>query len=224
MKSFARPAFLRDSLGYVRYYDFIRPKVKHRYSLPFPLWDFRLSCLSSWLWFSCSLFEPSYRSCPLNAVCRIASKQVFRYTLSLGVALPLDFGTVKVIFDTSIRVHLRSTPITTPYNSSSYKRWQCFDLVAQYHTVKCSTTRRFGNNSWKSYPIVQFFIFLLSVRPPSLPVFFGRQLVSCRLIKSIISNKVMLPFQRTYLSLYPVVTQDTQLGITGVWQKSGFSA
>ena len=51
---------------------------------------------------------------------------------SRWVADPIDFDTVKVIFDTSIRVCLRSTPITAPYSYSTYKRWRCFDLDAQY--------------------------------------------------------------------------------------------
>jgi hypothetical protein len=46
------------------------------------------------------------------------------------------------------------------------------------------------------------FIRLPFVRPLPLPVSFGRQLVSNRLIKPIISDKVLSPFQRTlkYLS------------------------
>ena len=64
---------------------------------------------------------------------------------------PLDFTTVKVIFDTSMTVYLRSTPLSSPYVSSSYlpdgrqatDRIR-FDLVAQYHRMNDSTTRRFG--------------------------------------------------------------------------------
>ena len=132
MKSFARLAFLRDSLGYYRYYDFIRHSVGasllSAFSIRIP------SIFASHLLpcFSCSSSKPRFRSCPLNAVCRVASNQVIRYTLSRWVADPIDFDTVKVIFDTSIRVCLRSTPITTPYNYSTYKRWHCFNLDAQY--------------------------------------------------------------------------------------------
>jgi hypothetical protein len=40
------------------------------------------------------------------------------------------------------------------------------------------------------------------------------KLVSESFIKPIISNKVMLPFQRTFISSYPEATQDTQLVLT----------
>lgn len=124
MKSFANTDFHQNSLGYSRYYDFIRPKHLALLLSTFSALGFLVFLLKHPnAWFSCSLLEPSYRSCPLNAVCRIASKQVSATLLSLGVALPLDFDTVNVIFDTSIRVYLHSTPITTPYNYSSYKRW-----------------------------------------------------------------------------------------------------
>ena len=120
MKSFARLAFLRDSLGYYRYYDFIRHSVGasllSAFSIRIPsiFASLLLPC------FSCSSSKPRFRSCPLNAVCRVASKSGGRYTLSLGVARPLDFDTVKVIFDMSIRVHLRSTPVSIPYNHYCY--------------------------------------------------------------------------------------------------------
>ena len=120
MKSFARHAFLRNSLGYFRYYDFIRlsagASLLSAFSIRIPsIFAYHLlPC------FSCSLSKPRYRSCPLNAVRRVANKQESRYTLSLGVARPLDFDTVKVIFDMSIRVHLRSTPVSIPYNHYCY--------------------------------------------------------------------------------------------------------
>jgi hypothetical protein len=40
------------------------------------------------------------------------------------------------------------------------------------------------------------------------------KLVSESFIKPIISNKVMLPFQRTFISSYPEATQDTQPPVT----------
>ena len=43
MKSFARPDFHRDSLGYVRYYDFIRPRICTSLLLAFP---YRFSAVS----------------------------------------------------------------------------------------------------------------------------------------------------------------------------------
>jgi hypothetical protein len=121
VKSFARPDFHQNSLGYVRYYDFIRPKRLALLLSTFSTLGFLVFLLKHpYAWFSCSLSEPGYRSCPLNAVCRVAGKSGFRYTWSRRVALPLDFDTINVIFDTSIRVHLRSTPISIPYNHYCY--------------------------------------------------------------------------------------------------------
>jgi hypothetical protein len=96
VKPFARPAFLRDSLGYIRYYGFIRPKTALRYfwhfltgSLPF--------CLPLQFWFSCSLTEPGQGSCRLNAVCRVNRNQV-ALTLGLSGSLPLRFWHSKSYF------------------------------------------------------------------------------------------------------------------------------
>jgi hypothetical protein len=116
VKSFARPFFQKDFLRYVRYYNFIRPNTELRYFLPFPTLDFWYFHFAFQSWFSCSFSEPEYSSCLLNAVCHVASKSGIRYTLSRKVALPFDFDTVNVIYDTSMKIHLRSTPILTPYN------------------------------------------------------------------------------------------------------------
>ena len=77
------------SLGYVRYYGFIRPNAVLRYfwhfltgSLPF--------CLTLQHWFSCSLPEPMQSSCHLNAAGCITSNQV-AVMLGLSGSLPLRF-------------------------------------------------------------------------------------------------------------------------------------
>ena len=57
VKPFARPDFHRDSLGYVRYYSFIRPKPVYRYFLHFHSGSLHF-CLTLQVWFSCSLIEP----------------------------------------------------------------------------------------------------------------------------------------------------------------------
>lgn len=94
------------------------------------------------LWFSCSLTEPGQGSCRLYAVRCVTGYQVIRYTLISRGRSPLDLTAVKVIFDTSITVHLRSTPLSLPYNFSTYFHdsyrdvWNYLDLVAQYRFVK----------------------------------------------------------------------------------------
>ncbi len=86
--------------------------VSHKGSPPFglPL----LHC------FSCSLKETKQSSCPLYAVRRVTVNQVNYYPLISRGRSPLDFTTVKAIYDTSIRVHLRSTPLLIPYKTSTY--------------------------------------------------------------------------------------------------------
>ena len=152
-------------------------------------------------------------------MCRVASNQVFRYTLSRWVADPIDFDTVKVIFDTSIRVCLRSTPITTPYNYSTYKRWHCFNLDAQYQF----SLNQHLKAVWKQLLKVLSDSPVLYSKSFVSPPHFLAWLVSESFIKPIISNKVMLPFQRTFISSYPKAMQDTLLLPThatsnlGIW-------
>ena len=138
-------------------------------------------------------------------MCRVASNQVFRYTWSRWVADPIDFDTVKVIFDTSIRVCLRSTPITAPYSYSTYKRWRCFDLDAQYQF----SLNQHLKAVWKQLLKVLSDSPILYSQSFVSPPHFLAWLVSESFIKPIISNKVMLPFQRTFISSYPEATQDT---------------
>jgi hypothetical protein len=84
------------SLGYLRYYGFIRPNAVLRYfwhfltgSLPF--------CLSLQHWFSCSLPEPMQSSCHLNAAGCITSDQV-TVMLGLSGSPPLRFYPDKSCF------------------------------------------------------------------------------------------------------------------------------
>jgi hypothetical protein len=89
VKSFARPDFPRDSLGYVRYYDFIRPNAALCY-----FWHFLTGSLPFGLslhhWFSCSFIEPGQSSCRLYAVWRATSSQV-SVALCLSRSLPSRF-------------------------------------------------------------------------------------------------------------------------------------
>jgi hypothetical protein len=100
VKPFTCPDFHRDSLGYLRYYGFIRPYAVLRYfwhfltgSLPF--------CLTLQHWFSCSLSEPmhpdGYRDCHLNAAGCITNNQV-AVMLGLSGSLPLRFYPGKSYF------------------------------------------------------------------------------------------------------------------------------
>jgi hypothetical protein len=77
-------------------------------------------------WFSCFLKKPEQRSCPLNAVRCVTSKSGCPLHFVSRGGDPLDFTTVKVIFDTSMRIHLRSTPLLIPYSYSTYK---CLQLL-----------------------------------------------------------------------------------------------
>lgn len=96
MKSFARPDFHRDSLGYVRYYDFIRPKTVLRY-----FWHFLTGSLpfrfTLQFWFSCFFTEPGQGSCRLYAVWCVPSSQVSG-TLGLSRSLPFRFYHSKCYF------------------------------------------------------------------------------------------------------------------------------
>jgi len=96
VKSFARPGFHRDSLGYVRYYDFIRPRTVLRY-----FWHFLTGSLPFRLtlqfWFSCSFTEPKQGSCRLYAVRCVPDSQVSG-TLGLSRSLPSRFYRSKSYF------------------------------------------------------------------------------------------------------------------------------
>ena len=84
------------SLGYVRYYSFIRPNAVLRY-----FWHFLTGSLPFRLalqyWFSCSLSEPMQSSCHLNAAGCITNNQVV-VMLGLSGSLPLRFYPDKSYF------------------------------------------------------------------------------------------------------------------------------
>lgn len=84
------------SLGYIRYYGFIRPNAVLRY-----FWHFLTGSLPFGLtlqhWFSCSLPEPMQSSCHLNAAGCITNNQV-AVMLGLSGSLPLRFYPNKSYF------------------------------------------------------------------------------------------------------------------------------
>ena len=84
------------SLGYFRYYDFIRPNAALRY-----FWYFLTGSLPFGLalqhWSSCSLPEPMQSSCHLNAAGCIPNNQV-PFMLGLSGSLPLRFYPGKSYF------------------------------------------------------------------------------------------------------------------------------
>ena len=96
MKPFARHAFRRGSLGYLRYYGFIRPRTVLRYFWHFLTGSppFRLALQS---WFSCSFTEPKQGSCRLYAVRCVPGCQVSG-TLCPSRSLPSRFYHSKSYF------------------------------------------------------------------------------------------------------------------------------
>lgn len=109
------------SLGYIRYYDFICHNAAHRYFWRFPygfsaVWLYITALLLLFLERARTEFLPSL----CRAVCNRKSGEVL-HSVSRGGS-PLDFTAIKVIFDTSITVRLRSAPLLIPYKTSTYKR------------------------------------------------------------------------------------------------------
>jgi hypothetical protein len=96
VKPFARPSFQRGSLGYARYYGFIRPTAALCY-----FWHFLTGSLPFGFalqpWFSCSYIEPGKGSCRLYAVRCVTSSQV-PVTLGLSRSLPFRFYRSKSYF------------------------------------------------------------------------------------------------------------------------------
>jgi hypothetical protein len=120
-------------------------------------------------------------------------------SLSLRAALPLDFDRIKVIFDTSSIGSLSlNSHIITIHLIALRMALNALTLTLNTFALYKSTLRRFEKVDYTTYSIVQFFVFTPSVRPPSVPL---KGLARCRFFtKPIISVKVLLPFQRTYLS------------------------
>jgi hypothetical protein len=106
VKPFANPYFREVFFGYVHYYGFIRHTLKALLLSTLPMQAFSLLTLHLQDCFSCSFDEPKQSSCRLYTGCRIVVIARSRQ--------PLDFDTVKVIFDTSITIHLRSAPLFVP--------------------------------------------------------------------------------------------------------------
>ena len=129
------------SLGYVRYYGFIRPNAVLCYfwhfltgSLPF--------CLTLQHWFSCSLPEPMQSSCHLNAAGCITSNQV-AVMLSLSGSLPLRFYPNKGYFR-----HFDSGSFS--FNSSAITILvSTLQLVALAFTISLSTIALYKSTIWR---------------------------------------------------------------------------
>ena len=129
------------SLGYIRYYGFIRPIAVLRYfwhfltgSLPF--------CLPLQHWFSCSLPEPMQSSCHLNAAGCITSNQV-AVMLSLSGSLPLRFYPNKGYFR-----HFDSGSFS--FNSSAITILvSTLQLVALAFTISLSTIALYKSTIWR---------------------------------------------------------------------------
>ena len=121
MKPFARPAFLRDSLGYSRYYYFICHKGIHRY---FPRFLTGSPCfgLPLHLCFSCSLKEPKQSSCRLYALQCVTNSQVL---VTLG---------------------LSGSPLPQFYRSKSYFTHPKFILMAFVNSLR--SVRHLNNGSF----------------------------------------------------------------------------
>lgn len=129
------------SLGYLRYYGFIRPNTALRYfwhfltgSLPF--------CLALQYWFSCSLPEPIQSSCHLNAAGCITSNQV-SVMLSLSGSLPLRFYPGKSYFR-----HVYSGLFS--FNSSVYTiHVLIVQLITLALTISFSTIALYKSTIWR---------------------------------------------------------------------------
>jgi len=80
---------------------------------------------------------------------------------------------------------------------------------------KVSTTRRFGQYAWTSWPIDPFKVpWHIFVRWDLQPLDWLVSHWQCQNTMTIIMFTVSLLLQRTYSSLYPATTQDTQRPIT----------
>ena len=129
------------SLGYVRYYGFIRPNAVLCY-----FWHFLTGSLPFGLslqhWFSCSLPEPMQSSCHLNAAGCITSNQV-AVMLSLSGSLPLRFYPNKGYFR-----HFDSGSFS--FNSSAITILvSTLQLVALAFTISLSTIALYKSTIWR---------------------------------------------------------------------------
>ena len=159
---------------------------------------------------------PRQSSCHLNAGYHASNNQVIPCTLLSRSRKPLDFDTLIVIYDTSITVYFRSTPLSTPVLNISrlFPDFQSLTLMLKVpNSWKVSTTRRFGQYAWTSWPIDQLKISWQIFGPWDLqPLDWLVTHWQWQNTMTIIMFTVTLLLQRT--SLYPVVTQDTRQPIT----------
>jgi hypothetical protein len=129
------------SLGYLRYYGFIRPNAVLRYfwyfltgSLPF--------CLALQHWFSCSLSEPLQSSCHLNAARCITGNQV-SIMLGLSGSPPLRFYPGKCYFR-----HVYSGLLS--FNSSANTiQVLIVQLITLALTISFSTIALYKSTIWR---------------------------------------------------------------------------
>ena len=129
------------SLGYVRYYGFIRPNAVLCY-----FWHFLTGSLPFGLslqhWFSCSLPEPMQSSCHLNAAGCITNNQV-AVMLSLSGSLPLRFYPGKSYFR-----HFDSGLFS--FNSSANTILVLIvQLIALALTISFSTIALYKSTIWR---------------------------------------------------------------------------
>jgi hypothetical protein len=129
------------SLGYVRYYGFIRPNAVLRY-----FWHFLTGSLPFGLplqhWFSCSLPEPMQSSCHLNAAGCITGNQV-PVMLGLSGSLPLRFYPGKSYF----RHVYSGLPI---FNSSANTILVLIvQLITLALTMSFSTIALYRSTTWR---------------------------------------------------------------------------
>ena len=129
------------SLGYVRYYGFIRPNA-----VPCYFWHFLTGslpfCLSLQHWFSCSLPKPLQSSCHLNAAGCISSSQVSDM-LCLSGSLPLRFYPDKSYFR-----HFGSGLFS--FNSSAITILVLtVQLVTLALTISLSTIALYNSTIWR---------------------------------------------------------------------------
>ena len=129
------------SLGYVRYYGFIRPNAVLRY-----FWYFLTGSLPFGLalqhWFSCSLSEPMQGSCHLNAAGCITNNQV-AVMLGLSGSPPLRFYPGKSYFR-----HFYSGlfAFNSPANTILVLTVQLITLVL---TISFSTIALYKSTIWR---------------------------------------------------------------------------
>ena len=129
------------SLGYIRYYGFIRP-----IAVPCYFWHFLTGslpfCLTLQHWFSCSLPEPMQSSCHLNAAGCITSNQV-SVMLGLSGSLPLRFYPGKSYFR-----HVYSGLFS--FNSSAYTILVLIvQLITLALTISFSTIALYKSTIWR---------------------------------------------------------------------------